>query len=156
VSRCLRTIVFTIAFLIGPMLASAAVRPVEGTLVMARGGAQPLYLWNATNYVAHLVTDKLLGTDGMRALEASALQALVEKISGNTAKVVSLRVVYAKTGAVSPAYGTPTFAGMENVLTVTADRQSLLKHVASWQANIASGRTPAGVRIEVSGALPPQ
>jgi hypothetical protein len=142
------------AFLVAPALADT-VRPLAGNVIMARGGSTPLYVWNATPYVAQLVTDKLLGDPGLHALEATAVTALADKAKSATADTLSMRVVYEKTGAVSPIYGTPTMAGVETVVTLTAERKSLIASGAAWATQVGGGTTPAGLTLAVSGALPP-
>jgi hypothetical protein len=138
-----------------PLLA-APLRPLEGPIILAKAGSSPLYLWNATLYVAHLVSDKALGDDGLHALEATAVDALGSHVSASSAKMVSLEVVYARTGAVSPVYNAPTFTGMEKVLTISVPCAALVRDRASWSQALASGKIPPGVRIDVTGKLPPR
>ncbi len=143
------------ALLAAPALA-AQVRPLQGNVIMAKSTpAAALYVWNATPYVTQLVGDKLLGDPGMRAIEATALKALVAKAKGVHATELSIHVLYEKTGAVSPVYGTPTFMGMEKVATLRATRKRLLASGASWVDAVAAGTTPPGLTVEVTGKLPP-
>ncbi len=132
-----------------------AARPVEGPVLLVRAGADAQYLWNATLYVAHLVADKQGGAEGVHALEATALAALAEKSRSNPAPTVRIKVVYAKTGEVSPVYGTATFTGMENVLTLSAAHGELSKHAAQWVRELAAGRVPAKLTVDMTGTLPP-
>ena len=135
---------------------TSAVRPVSGAVIMARAsGGSTLFIWDATAYVTQLVADKMLGDDGIHAIEASAIQALSEKSKNAATPAVSLRVLYSKTGAVSPVYGSPTFAGVERVMTISVKRDALEKNATAWSAALGSGKTPDGVTIEVSGSLPP-
>jgi hypothetical protein len=136
-----------------PALAQS-VRPLAGTVIMARAGAAPLYVWNATPYVAQLGTDKLLGDPGLHALEATAVTALAEKAKSQTSSTIAVRVVYEKTGAVSPLYRTATFEGLEDVFTITADRKALVGSAAAWATSLQGGKTPQGLTIAVTGALP--
>ena len=131
-------------------------RPVTGTVVMARSAnGSTLFIWEATPFVAQLVTDKLLGDDGLHALEATAILALAEKAKKASTPAVVLRVTYARTGAVSPVYGTPTFEGVERVVTLSAQRATLEKNADAWSSAFATGATPRGVTVEVTGKLPP-
>lgn len=146
------TVVFAtsaVAFALG-----AQVRPVDGAFILARGGVSAAYLWNATPFVARLVTEKVLGADGIHSLEATAIEALAERAEHSSANSLSVKIVYARTGAVSAVYGTPTFAGMENVLTLSADRRALLKNHTRWAQNIQSGGPPEGVHVMLTGKLP--
>jgi len=131
------------------------VRPLEGPVVLARAGSDAQYLWNASTYVAHLLADKLGDAPGLHALEATALSALAERTRASDAATVRIKVVYAKTGAVSPVYGTATFTGMENVVTLSASRTELVKHADQWARDVSAGRVPPGLDVRVTGTLPP-
>jgi hypothetical protein len=136
-----------------PALAQS-VRPLAGTVIMARAGASPLYVWNATPYVAQLGTDKMFGDPGLHAIEATAVTTLAEKAKSQTSSTIAIRVVYEKTGAVSPLYRTATFEGLEDVLTITADRKALLASASPWVTSLQAGKSPQGLTIAVTGALP--
>jgi hypothetical protein len=148
---------FTAMFLSSAISVSAAqaARPLTGSVIMARAGTNPLYVWNATPYIAQLGTDKQLGEPGLRNLEATAVTALAEKASTLSSQTVSMRAVYEKTGAVSPLYRTSTFEGLEDVMTITVDRKALLASTAAWVTALEAGTTPHGVKIDITGALPP-
>jgi hypothetical protein len=133
-----------------------AFRPVSGAVIMAKAtSASTLFIWDATPYVTQLVADKMLGDDGLHALEASAIQALAGKAKKATTVALTLRVLYTKTGAVSPVYGAPTFAGIERVLTISVERTALAKDADAWSTSLGKGTTPDGVKIDISGQLPP-
>lgn len=135
---------------------TAAVRPFRGNVILARDGAQAIYLWDATAYVTQLVSDRKLGESGLRALEASAVLALRNKAVSSHAQVVTLQVFYSKTGAVSPVYQTATFTGVEPVCTVTAKPADLVRSGALWARNVADGRLPKRLSIRATGKLPPR
>jgi hypothetical protein len=132
------------------------VRPIEGVVTEVRiAGATTFYHWDATPFVVHLVDDHLVGAAGLRALETTALKALAGRTKTSRTRGLVLRVLYQKTGAVNPAYGTPAFAGVETVLTMRATRANLAGHAAQWQTALVQGRIPAGLSIAVTGNLPP-
>ena len=133
----------------------AGLRPVQGQVILARTGSSALYIWDATPYVAQLVADGDLGSDGMRALEATALRALADRAKGSSADSVALRVVFQKSGAVSPVYGTATFEGMEEVMTLKAERKPLLAAATAWIEDLLHGKPASGLAIDVTGKLPP-
>lgn len=134
----------------------AAVRPVAGAVIVTRTTpAEASLLWDATPYVTQLVSDKLTDEHGLHALEATALRALADKGKTLAAPALTLKVTYAKTGAVSPVYGGATFAGFEPVLTLSAKRAALAKNAAAWSSQLADGKVPAGVIVSVTGKLPP-
>lgn len=145
----------SLALLSAAVCDASQVRSVSGNVVLARSGANATYLWNATPYVTQLVADKVSGDDALRNLEASALEALASKAASSKAKKVTIRVVYERTGAVSPVYGSPTFAGIENVLTMTVTPKDLNAHHAAWAQDLLSGKNPSQLKIVVSGKLPP-
>jgi len=133
-----------------------AVRPASGAVIMAKAsGDSTLFIWDATPYVTQLVSDKMLGDDGLHAIEATAIQALADKVKKASTAAVTVRELYSKTGAVSPVYGSPTFAGVERVVTIGAQRAALEKNAEAWSASLAKGTIPQGVTIDISGKLPP-
>lgn len=141
---------------IGLASALTAVRPVAGQVIEARASAsQTLYMWDATPYVIGLEHDRLSGSAGLRALEQTAVQALVERARNAHSKTLAMRVLYQKTGAVNPAYGTPTFAGIENVFTLSAARSAIATHKNDWISALGKGLIPAGLQIQITGKLPP-
>ena len=132
------------------------IRPMSGALVVAQTSPTGARLiWDATTYVSDLVTEKIGGDSGMRAIEATALRALADKGKTLSVATLTLSVTYAKTGAVSPVYGSATFAGFEPVLTIVAKRADLAAHAAAWSAQLAIGSIPRGVSVSVTGKLPP-
>jgi hypothetical protein len=148
-------VVALVSLLAVPALA-ATTRPLDGTVIMARAGASPLYVWNATPYVAKLNSDAVYGPAALHALEATAVLTLASKAAALTSPSVGMRVVYEKTGAVSELYRTATFEGLEEVLTVTVDRKALAHSSSLWTSALEGGHTPPGVTIHLTGALPPR
>jgi|ERR1700681_1213743 hypothetical protein len=145
--------------LLGAVIARAdapAIRPVSGAVIVTRTSpAEAGLIWDATAYVTQLVSEKITDERGMRAIEATALRALADKGKGLAATSLTLKVTYAKTGAVSPVYGNVTFAGFESVVTIAAKRAALAQHASAWSTDLANGTIPKGVRISVTGKLPP-
>ncbi|HVS46755.1 MAG TPA: hypothetical protein VMS32_08815 [Verrucomicrobiae bacterium] len=149
-------VLLVVAVVLGVNPACAAtVRLFEGNLILARSGAQSTYLWDATKYVTQLVVDKDLGTQGMRDLQATAMQTLADKARNSKSESILLSVLYSKIGAISPVYGTATFAGVEKVLTLTASRIEIAKNGSRDAAMLLAGQTPPGIKVVVTGALPP-
>lgn len=122
---------------------------------MARSGSAATYIWNATPYVAKLVADQHFGDRGIQDLEETALQVLVAKAPLSHAQTMSVKIVYERNGSVSPVYGTPTFAGIEAVATLSAKRADLLRNSNVWQQSLSKGAVPSGLTIAVTGKLPP-
>jgi len=139
----------------GVNCAAETVRPFQGNLILARSGAQSTYLWDATDYVTQLVSDNDVGAAGMRDLQATAVRALAGKVRNSKSKTILLSVMYTKTGAVSPVYGTATFAGVEKVLTLTARGIEIRKNGLEDAEMLLVGRAPRGIKIIITGVLPP-
>jgi Flp pilus assembly protein TadD len=142
--------------LLAGIASAQPVRPMSGALVVAQTSpAGARLIWDATTYVTDLVSEKIGGDPGIRAIEATALRALAEKSKSLSATTLTLSVTYAKTGAVSPVYGSVTFAGFEPVVTIVAKRAGLAAHAAAWSTQLANGTVPRGVTVSVTGTLPP-
>jgi len=138
-----------------PAISDTAIRPADGPIVLARSGATAIYLWDASPYVASLLKEGVTSDAGMRALEATAVSILADKASTNAdARTLSIRVVYQKTGAVSPAYGTATFNGIEKVMTVSLMRDDAVRSGKQFASDVAAGNVPSQVHIDVTGVLP--
>ena len=147
--------------LCAPMSAvgETTIRPLAGPVIVARStSGEAMLLWDATSYVSQLVSEKLTGESGMRALEATAIHALNEKAKVLSSSRLSLKVTYSKTGSVSPVYGSATFEGVESVLSITVARAALTEHADTWVSEAAHGDaiSPSGLAIAVLGKLPPQ
>jgi hypothetical protein len=129
-------------------------RPVDGPIILVRHGTIDGYLWFASAYVSDLVNDRLLGDDGMHALEATALSALLDKAHSSQAKTLTISVVYKPPSATS-IYGTPTVAHQQDLCVITIARDRAEKDGSAWVDSVADGRVPAEVDVQVTGKLPP-
>ena len=149
--RALTSATFAFALTGGAALAS-----VSGTVVTAKSGEHALILWDATPAVVTIVDNKQPRDAAMESLESQAMQIAGERAPALTdAKTITVRVVYQKIGAVNPAYGTPTFAGVERVLDLTVDAPTAKTQSGALAKSLASGTTPKGVTLQVTGVLPP-
>lgn len=127
-----------------------------GTVVVAKTGPTPLLLWDATPLVTQVVQNKQPREAALRDLESQAMQILGQHARGlKHAKSLTIRVLYQKTGAVSPVYGTATFEGVERVFELTASSADARAHAKQLAEGIARGTVPRGVRLNVTGTLPP-
>lgn len=141
----------------GASATPTSVRPVLGHVVEARATASStLFLWDATPYVVTLVHDHALGDAGLRAIQATAVTALAQRAKTARSRNVALRVLYQKTGAVNPAYGAPTFEGVEVVVLLSAPAKVAARNGAAWAAQLAQGRAAKGLTVRILGRLPPQ
>jgi len=149
ICRTLAVIVFCTLFAL-PALAYL------GTVVVAKTGPAPLLLWDATTLITQVVQNKQPREAALRDLESQAMQILGQHARGlKHVKFLTIRVLYQKTGAVSPIYGTATFEGVERVFELTAFSKDARAHAKELADAIARGTIPRGVRLSVTGALPP-
>ncbi len=152
--RRIATMMLTLGTICGTIAFAGSVRPIAGPVVFARGGSSAAYIWDATAYVNRLTADHLLGSAGLRAIEATAVSALSQKAKSSIAKTLELSVVYRPLSRMS-IYGRPVFAGQEKLVIVTLPRADAAAHGAGWAQDVASGRTPPQVSVHVVGKLPP-
>lgn len=131
------------------------IRPMQGTLIEARSTAQEsLFIWNATPYIAQLVKDHP-GNQRLGELETTGLRTLIAKAGASKSRVLTLRVLYERTGAVNPIYNSPIYAGTERVLTMSALRSALQRDARLWLGQMTGAVIPKGLTITVTGKLPP-
>ena len=146
----------TLAFVSGHGAVFAdSVRPAVGPVILARSGIQATYLWDASPYVAQLVVESNVGDTGLRALEGTAVSVLRDKAILSHAKILILRVVYTRSGAVSPVYKTLTFEGVEKLAVLSVAREAVVQHGAAWPQDVEDGRIPPDLKVEITGKLPP-
>jgi hypothetical protein len=139
-------------------LAVASPAPLEsqGTVVVAKAQGDAIILWDVTPAVAPLVAQPETADAKVNALATAAGKILVDRAKELSRAVsVTIRVLYQKTGDVSPLYRTATFLGVEKVLEVTASRQAAAHNADAWAAELAKGVVPSGMTVKVTGALPP-
>ncbi len=151
--RALLFVVFSIVSTFDVASAGSS-RPAEGPIILARSGVVSTYLWDASPYVAQLVAENNVGVAGLRTLEGTAVTVLRDKAMTSHAKTIVLRVVYTRSGAVSPVYGTLTFNGVEKLAILTAARDAVLKLGAAWAQGVANGKIPHDLKLDITGALP--
>jgi len=128
----------------------------QGSVVVTKARGDALAIWDATPVLAGLVSRKASRGEVMRELESGAATIVVSKLPAykKTARTLTLLVLYAKTGAISPTYNVATFEGVERLLTLKASTQV---HFASDPAaEFRSGKTPSGLELHVVGDLPPE
>jgi hypothetical protein len=145
---CLALIIVTTAFAL-PGRANAA---IEGSVIMAKAGADPVFIWDASISVASELVKKQTTEQSLTNIELLAAQVAAAKLQAmKTLDKISIQVIYTKSGAVSPKYGGPIFAGVEHLVTVSTTR------AAAESASLANATAlPAGFTANVTGTLPPQ
>lgn len=145
-----------------PLATPAATRAddasgVPGHVIVARTTEDALLIWDASPEVATIVRDKVSDSDANARIEHDALRVLATSLKKvSAAKTITVRVIYNKTGDVSPTYGAPTFAGVERYATVTVDSANAAGDKDKWQELDAKANPPAWIAYKVIGALPPR
>lgn len=154
-------VVFLCAAMFAPVAASVPASAdgaaVPGHVILARAEGDALAIWDATPEVASIVSAKLSATDAQDRLEHDALRVLADvlpKVSSN-ARTVTVRILYSKTGDVSPVYGTPTFAGVERYANVEVKMSDAAPERDRWKNLGDKASLPSWVHVDVVGQLPP-
>jgi hypothetical protein len=136
---------------------ASALDTVPGHVIVARENDDAVLLWDATPDVADIVRERLSDADAEKRLERDALRALATSLDRvPNARTVTLRVLYSKIGDVSPAYGSPTFAGVERYATLTVDARRAAGDDDRWKELGPRSAVPAWIDYEVVGELPPR
>lgn len=124
---------------------------------MARTLGNAMILWDLTPAIASIVAQPNGDATKLATIEVAAAKVLLDRLRDvPAASRVTVRVIYQKTGEVSPVYRTATFLGVEKVLDVTAVRASAAGDKIAWEAQLAKGQLPTGITVDVTGALPPK
>jgi hypothetical protein len=127
-----------------------------GTVVEARGGDAPLFLWDATPLVIDIVKTKRPRGAALRELEVRAVGVLADQMADEgAAKRLTVRVLYRKIGAVNPIYGTPALQGIERVFELSVDAGALRGRRQAIVQTLGDGKSSPDAQVVVSGALPP-
>jgi hypothetical protein len=74
--------------------------------------------------------------------------------SFGTAKTVTVRVIYQKTGAVSPEYGNASLQGVERLFAITYPVANLTTKAPAYAEAFQKGTPPEGVTVATLGKLP--
>jgi hypothetical protein len=136
----------------------SAAAPPPGHAILARPGPDALFVWDASRDVATIVADRRSDDEARALLERDALRALAAALAdaGPDLRTVTVRIVYDRTGAVSPVYGAATFAGVERYATVRMSGADAAADRDRWRELGETGALPAWPVYTVSGVLPPR
>jgi hypothetical protein len=144
--------------LLAPIAASADEAAVPGHFVLARASEDALVLFDASPEVAAIVSNKTPDADANDALERDALKVLalmLPKLEKST-KSVTVRLTYNKSGAVSPVYGAPTFAGVERYALLEVTYKDAAVDRDKWKELDPKHAVPPWISFKVIGQLPPR
>lgn len=147
------------------LLITAAIEPAKaaddatppGHIIVARATSDALLIWDASAAVTKIVTARTPDSDANASLEREALQLLAGKVAElKDTKTISLRVIYNKTGDVSPIYGSATFAGVERYAVLSMATADLVADRDKWRELNEKAAVPAWIGFKILGALPPR
>jgi hypothetical protein len=148
------------AFACGAVLvvATAAAPLPAGPIVLARTGSDALVLWDASSEMISLIANKMPADAMMRKLESDAVVILGDraKAVASGTKTLTVQVIYQRSGAISPAYQTATFLGIEHLVAVKAPLPAAATRGDAWAEDVRNGKTPDELTVTVSGKLPPE
>jgi hypothetical protein len=138
----------------GPALAEGS-KPA-GNVIVARPAGNALLIWDASADVAAIVANKNSDADAKTLLERDAARVLASSLSkiDASASSVAVRVIYNKTGAVSPLYGSATFAGVERYATLHMAGKDAQSDRDRWREVPDGGPLPGWLAFDVTGELP--
>ncbi len=136
--------------------ALAAPSKPAGNVIVARPGGDALLIWDASSDVAAIVANKTPDSDANALLERDATKILASSLSklDKDATTVTVRVIYNKTGAVSPVYGSATFAGVERYATLKVSAKDATSDRDRWRELGDTAPLPAWLAYAVIGELP--
>jgi len=149
-------VMFELSLASAPGLAEQS--SVPGNAVVARAAEDALIIWNANPEIAAIVSNKIPDDAANNELERNALRVLAQNLAKleKSAKSVTVRVVYDKTGAVSPVYGAPTFAGVERYANLEMSYKDAISDREKWMQLDPKTAVPSWVNFKVTGQLPPR
>ena len=141
-----------------PAVCFASSDAVPGHAVLAQPGGDALIIWNASPVVAPIVRSKMSGADADALLERDAIRALA-KIFPNidkSASSITVRIIYALSGEVSPLYGNPTFKGFEQYALLNIRGRDARAERARWDDLADKAQVPSIFTLKIVGRLPPR
>ena len=135
----------------------AAAQAVPGHVVVARTTDQALIIWDASPVFASFVSNKTAAADANTQLAHTCVRVAAQKLSqiAKNASSLTVRVIYNKTGAVSPVYGSPTFTGVERYATLELPVKDAFANRDHWQSLGAKNPLPKWMKFSVTGHMPP-
>jgi hypothetical protein len=134
-------------------LASAGPLP-KGTVIVSKTAPTAVLLWDATPALTELTAAHTSDGDKFKSLEEDAVKILVDRAASLSADTVELHILYAKTN-MGAEYGDPTMDEKEKLVVLTAKRSTIAPSSGAWLQGIAKGGPTGGLKIDVTGKLPP-
>jgi len=150
----------SVIFIIAAVASITAFQPggaraaVPGHAILAKPTGDALVIWDASNVVGGIVRSTMSDDAANRLIELDSQRVLATILPtiDKHAKSVTVRAVYSKIGAVSPVYGTPTFAGVEHFSELSIDASGLKR----WKRAELHPTIAPWFHFNVVGKLPPR
>lgn len=129
----------------------------QGSVTVARARGDAIAIWDATPTLTALIAKKTSRKDVLSQLESDATLVFADKanVLKKSAKTLSIIVLYAKIGAISPTYHVATFEGVERLFMLKAPTRAAAEG-RKWAAEILRGAVPHGLLVTITGKLPPE
>jgi hypothetical protein len=135
---------------------ASADEAIPGKIILARASEDAVILYDATPEVIAIVHDKLDDAAAGKRLERDALLVLAKEMPDiPDARTITVRVTYTRTGDVNPAYGTPTFAGIERYANLIVPAGNARSDRGNWRQGTEEN-APAWASFTIVGELPPR
>lgn len=150
------TLGLTIAAAAAGVVPSSAQQPVvAGSVIVARAGTNALLLWDATQDLVQAGNSSNAQDKTLIHFELLALQALRQKAAVlPNSKLLTIRMLYDRTGAVSAVYHIATMEGTEHVFDLTAPRDEITMKYDALSSQISAGKIAAPAQLQITGKLP--
>jgi len=126
--------------------------------MLAQASGDALIIWNASPVVAAIVKSKLSDAQADDMLAHDAARVLVKMLPNvdRGSRTVTVRLIYDKSGAVSPVYSGAVFEGFERYALLTAPATYAASDKDRWQELKPSQALPRWFSYKVIGRLPPR
>ena len=137
-------------------LAAPAQDAVPGGVSVARTTEDALIIWDASSEVAGFVTNKTPDEQANAELRHDALRVAAANISKleKSAKTVTVRVIYNKTGPYSQVYKADTFGGVVRYATLEFPYKEAATDKDHWKSLDAKSQLPSWMKFTVLDKLP--
>lgn len=135
---------------------TCAQESAPGRAVLSKSTGDALVIWDASKVVASIVRSKMAdaAADGLLKRDAVRVLAKMLRNIDRTAKTITVRIIYAKSGDVSPVYGTLTFKGVEHYALLTVHGADAQSHKTKWKELEDKATIPSWFSYKVIGRLP--
>jgi hypothetical protein len=135
---------------------AATAQPVPGAVSVARTTEDALIIWDASSEVVGFVTNKTPDEAADAQLRHDALRVAAANIGKieSSAKTVTVRVIYNKSGPYSQVYKADTFGGVVRYATLEMPYKDAAGDKDHWKTLDAKSKLPSWMKYTVLDKLP--